>query len=166
MTALEGLRVVDATDDSGRFGTKLLTEFGADVVRVTMGSPGKPIKNKTDSERGGVLDWWYDGGKERHLIDFTSTNGINAYKTLTTSADLIIETFPPGFLGSLSIDHADIAKANPKIVQVSLTPFGRTGPRSHWVSSDLTSAALGGFLSVTGLPDRPLNLWGRQAYNY
>ena len=133
MTALEGLRVVDATDDSGRFGTKLLTEFGADVVRVTMGSPGKPIKNKTDSERGGVLDWWYDGGKERHLIDFTSTNGINAYKTLTTSADLIIETFPPGFLGSLSIDHADIAKANPKIVQVSLTPFGRTGPRSHWV---------------------------------
>ena len=166
MTALQGLRVVDATDDSGRFGTKLLTEFGADVVRVTTGSPGKPMKSRIDSERGGVLDWWYDGGKERHLIDFATTNGVNTYKTLTAEADLVIETFPPGFLESLSIDHANIVKSNPKLVQVSLTPFGRTGPRSHWVSSDLTSAALGGFMSVTGLPDRPLNLWGRQAYNY
>ena len=51
-------------------------------------------------------------------------------------------------------------------MQVSITPFGRTGPRANWVGSHLTAAALGGFLSVGGLPEKPLNVWGRQAYNY
>ena len=66
MAALTGVRVIDLTGDSGRFATKLLTEFGADVVRVTdQGSPGQPMRD----EKGGVLDWWYDGGKESHIID-------------------------------------------------------------------------------------------------
>ncbi len=49
---------------------------------------------------------------------------------------------------------------------MSITPFGRTGPRAGWQISDLVAAATGGVLSCTGLPDRPLNLWGRQNYNF
>jgi len=72
MSSLAGIRVIDLTGDSGRFATKLLTEFGADVVRVTdRGSPGRVMKE----EAGGVLDWWYDGGKDIHHVDLTTDSG-------------------------------------------------------------------------------------------
>ena len=66
----------------------------------------------------------------------------------------MIETQPPGRLAELGIDHADIAAANPSLVQVSLTPFGRTGPRAEWQTSDLVAGALSGALSISGTPDQ------------
>lgn len=165
--ALHGLRVVDLADDSGRFATKLLAELGADVVRVTSaGSPGNPMVHPAARERGGVLDWWYDGGKRRQLVDLDSEQGRSDYARLASAADLIVETERPGRLAAQGIDHCDLVASNPDLVQVSITPFGRTGSRAGWVSSDLVSSALGGVMSVTGLPDRPLNVWGRQAYNF
>jgi crotonobetainyl-CoA:carnitine CoA-transferase CaiB-like acyl-CoA transferase len=164
---LSGLRVLDLTDDSGRFGSKLLTELGADVVRIsTTGSPGRPMVDPEAAQRGGVLDWWYDGGKRRHPLDLESSGGRDAYRELAARAHAVLETSQPGYLAGHGIDHRDLLDVNPALVQVSITPFGRTGPRAHWRSSDLVSAAMGGFLALTGLPDRPLNTWGRQAYNY
>lgn len=164
---LQGLRVIDMTGDSGRFATKLLTEMGADVVRVTAdGSPGLAMSDERAARRGGVLDWWYDGGKRRHLLNLDDAAGRDAYRQLAAAADLIVETEAPGRLQALGIDHDELLTVNPRLCQVSITPFGRTGPWRDWVSSDLVTAALGGTLSVTGLPERPLNLWGRQAFNY
>ena len=164
---LSELRVLDLTDDSGRFCTKLLTELGADVVRISaLGSSGQPMVDPEAAQRGGVLDWWYDGGKRRHLLDLESSNDRSAYRELAATADLVIETTRPGFLAAFDIDHSDLLEINSSLVQVSITPFGRTGPRAQWATSDLVSAAMGGFLALTGLPDRPLNTWGRQAYNY
>ncbi len=164
---LEGLRVIDLTDDSGRFASKLLTELGADVVRMTaLGSRGQPMVDPGLDASGGVLDWWYDGGKRSHPVDLDSEAGLESYRQMASSADLIVDSLPPGRLARLGIDHDAIAKQNPRLVQVSISAFGQTGPRASWVTSDLVSAAMGGFLSVTGLPDRPLNVWGRQAYNY
>lgn len=163
---LDGLRVVDNTDDSGRFGTKLLTAMGADVVRIsTSGSSGAPMAGAA-AARGGVLDWWYDGGKHRLPLDLSSAADAERYRQLAASADLVVETSAPGALATASVDHPDLVAEHPGLVQVSITPFGRTGPRADWVSSDLVSAALGGVMSVTGLPDRPLNVWGRQTHNF
>ena len=67
--ALSGLRVVDLTGDAGRFATKLLSELGADVVRVGAGSPGLPLADPAAAALGGVADWWYDGGKRRCPVD-------------------------------------------------------------------------------------------------
>lgn len=163
---LEGLRVVDNTDDSGRFATKLLVGMGADVVRVsTSGSPGNPMSGPA-ADRGGVLDWWYDGGKRRIALDLDDHTDRDRYRRLTAAADLVVDTAAPGLLAGHGVDHRDLLADNESLVQVSLTPFGRTGPRAHWSSSDLVSAALGGVMSVTGLADRPLNVWGRQVHNY
>lgn len=164
---LQGLRVLDLTDDSGRFATRLLVEMGADVVRITnRGSSGHPMVDEAAASRGGVLDWWYDGGKRRHVLDLDDAAHRDRYRALAATADLVVETEAPGRLASLGIDHDALVELNPRLCLVSLTPFGRTGPWCHWQTSDLVSAALAGTLSVTGLPDRPLNLWGRQAYNY
>jgi crotonobetainyl-CoA:carnitine CoA-transferase CaiB-like acyl-CoA transferase len=165
--ALEGVRVIDLTTDEGRFATKLLTELGADVLRVTTaGSSGNPMVNPAAAALGGVLDWWYDGGKRRHVLDLDTEQGRATYRRLVAVADIVIETERPGRLADLGIDHADLLAENPSLTQVSITPFGRTGPRADWVSSDLVSAALGGVMAVTGLPDQPLNVWGRQTHNY
>ncbi len=164
---LAGVKVIDFTDDSGRFATKLLTEMGADVLRVSaQGSPGQPLADPAAAQLGGVLDWWYDGGKRRHIIDLEDPDSLDAYRQLAASADVIIETQRPGRLAELGIDFADLTADRPQLVQVSITPFGRTGPRADWVSSDLVSSAMGGIMSVTGTPDRPLNIWGWQAYNF
>ena len=61
---LEGLRVIDLTDDSGRFATKLLAESGASVIRFGgAGTRGPEMSAPDAAARGGLLDWWYDGGK-------------------------------------------------------------------------------------------------------
>jgi crotonobetainyl-CoA:carnitine CoA-transferase CaiB-like acyl-CoA transferase len=164
---LEGLRVVDLTDDMGRFAAKLLVEGGADVVRVSSsGSPGAAMASADAAALGGVVDWWYDGGKRRVDVDLDDEAGRDAYRQLATAADLVLETTPPGRLAALSLDHADLVGDNPTLVQVSLTPFGRHGPRAGWATSDLVAGAMGGVLSITGPPDSPLNSYGRQSYNF
>ncbi len=162
---LEGLRVLDLTNDTGRFATKLLAEAGADVIRIGSGTAGPAMVDPAARQIGGVADWWYDNSKRRAEVDLDTDEGRSTYIRLATSCDLLVETEAPGRLSALGIDHADLASTNPGLVQVSLTPFGRTGPRAHWQTSDLVAGALGGVMSLTGLPELPLNSWGRQTYN-
>ena len=166
---LSGLRVVDNTDDTGRFATKLLAEAGASVIRVHDGtriSHGPAMVDAAAARRGGLLDWWYEGGKTSIPLDLTSSAGADSYRRLAASADLIIESSAPGFLAAQRLDHADLVSANPALVQVSLTPFGRSGPRAHWQTTDLVAAAMGGVLSLSGTPDEAINPWGRQSLHF
>ncbi len=163
---LQGLKVIDLTDDSGRFATKLLAESGASVARIGRGSSGPAMREPDAAARGGLLDWWYDGSKRRVALDLDSDGGSAAYRRLAETADLIVETEPPDSLAERGLDYEQLAAGNPQLVQVSLTPFGRTGPRAHWQTTDLVAAALGGVLSLSGLPDQPTNPWGRQAFNF
>jgi crotonobetainyl-CoA:carnitine CoA-transferase CaiB-like acyl-CoA transferase len=163
---LAGLRVIDLTDDLGRFGTKLLAELGADVCRPAgWGSRGHPLPGPA-GRRGGHLDWWYDAAKGLVDLDLDDEEGRSTYRRLTASAHLVIESLPPGHLAERGIDHADLVETNPLLTQVALTPWGRTGPRASWRSSDLVAGAMGGVLSLTGTPDRPLNSWGGQNHNF
>ena len=159
---LHGLRVIDLTDDSGRFATKLLAETGASIVRAGRGDSGPPMRDPGEAARGGVLDWWYDGGKHRIDLDLDTEAGRDAYRRLAAVADLIIDTEPPGRLAALGLSHADLQASNPRLVQISLTPYGLTGPRKDWQSSDLVAAAMGGVLSVSGTAEQAVNPWGRQ----
>jgi crotonobetainyl-CoA:carnitine CoA-transferase CaiB-like acyl-CoA transferase len=162
--ALAGLRVLDASDESGRLAGRLLAELGADVVRVRRGAAGGPLPGAIGA-RGGVLDWWYDGGTRRVALDLDMAEGRAAFADLAARCDVLIETERPGRLAALGLDHSTLAAANPRLVHVSLTPFGATGPRTQWQASDLVASALGGVLSVSGTEDAPLNGWGRQSFN-
>ena len=163
---LHGLRVIDLTDDLGRFGTKLLAEYGAAVLRPTgSGSRGRPLPGPA-GEAGGVLDWWFDAAKTAVDLDLTTVRGRDRYRRLAADADLVIEARPVGELEELGLDHRDLAAGNPTLVQVSVSPFGRTGPRAHWQASDLVTGALSGVLSVTGTAEAPLNSWGGQNHNF
>ena len=163
---LAGLRVVDLTGDLGRFGTKLLAEFGAEVCRPSgWGSRGRPLPGPA-GERGGHLDWWYDSAKLRVDLDLDHEVGRETYRHVVAGADLVVESLPVGHLAERGLDHGDLVEVNPTLTQVSLTPYGRTGPRAGWHSSDLVAGAMGGVLSITGEPDEPLNSWGGQNHNF
>lgn len=163
---LAGLRVVDLTDDLGRFATKLLAELGASVCRpMGAGSPGAAIDGPA-GEFGGVLDWWFDAAKTRIDLDLDTAAGRRSYRELVSAADLVVESTEPGFLADRGLDHDTLVVDNPRLTQVAVTPFGRTGPRAGWRSSDLVAGALGGVLSITGTADEPLNSWGWQNHNF
>ncbi|MGH1491643.1 MAG: CoA transferase [Acidimicrobiales bacterium] len=163
---LTDLRVIDLTDDLGRFGTKLLAEFGAEVCRPSgWGSSGRAMPGSAGGF-GGHLDWWFDAAKTSIELDFETEAGRQRYRELAAGADLIIESMPLGRLQELGLDYESLRESNPRLTQVSLTPFGRTGPRAGWQTSDLVAGALGGVLSITGEPDYPLNSWGSQNYNF
>ena len=162
---LAGLRVIELTDDTGRFAGKVLAESGASVVQLGAGFPGPSMRGDA-AARGGLLDWWYDGGKQRAAVDIATDEGRADYRRLAAQADLIVETQTPGRLAELGLDHADLVTANPTLVQVSLTPFGRTGPRAGWQTSDLVTGAMSGVLSISGTPDKPVGAWGRQNLNF
>lgn len=158
---LAGVRVVDCTTSSARLAGKLLSEMGAEVVRLRVGEAGDPMA----SLPGGVLDWWFDGGTTSAPLDLDTPTDRETFRRLVASADILIETEPPGRLASLGLDHAGLVADNGRLVHVSLTPFGADGPRAHWQSSDLVIAAAGGLLSVNGEPDEPVTTWGRQMDN-
>ncbi|MBM4242496.1 MAG: CoA transferase [Deltaproteobacteria bacterium] len=162
--ALAGLRVLDASDEAGRLAGRLLAELGADVVRIRRGVSGAALAGAAGA-RGGVLDWWYDGGTRRVPLDLADARDRGTFADLAARCDVLLETEPPGRLASLGIGHEALAARNPRLAHVSLTPFGATGPRAHWQASDLVASALGGVLSVSGTPDAPLNGWGRQSFN-
>ena len=90
-----------------------------------------------------------------------NTNLLNMVK----KADVLIETYQPGYLASLGMGYKDLAEINPRLVMVSITHFGQSGPYRDLKSSDLVNQALGGWLSVTGEADKPLKLCGEQSYN-
>ena len=164
---LARLRVVDLTNDLGRFATKLLAESGASVVRVGCdGDRGPAMRDADAAALGGLLDWWYDGGKIRLPLDLDDPAARETYRRLVQRADLVIDSERPGRLRALGIDHSAMTAANPSLVQVSLTPFGQDGPWAQWHTSDLVAAALGGVLSVSGSPEQAINPYGRQSLQF
>ncbi|MEL6985535.1 MAG: CoA transferase, partial [Actinomycetota bacterium] len=95
---LAGLRVIDLTHDLGRFATKLLAEFGAEVCRPTgWGSGGRDLPGRA-GELGGHLDWWYDAAKSAVDLDLETEEGQASYRRLAAGADLIVEALPVGYL--------------------------------------------------------------------
>jgi crotonobetainyl-CoA:carnitine CoA-transferase CaiB-like acyl-CoA transferase len=162
--ALTGLRVLDLSDESGRLAGKLLAELGADVVRLRRGVAGAPLPGAA-GERGGVLDWWYDGGTRALPLDLEVAAARRRFRDLVARADVLVETEPPGRLETLGLGFDELRRLQPRLVHVSLTPFGGGGPRAGWQASDLVAGALGGVLAVTGTPEQPLNGWGRQSFN-
>ncbi|MPY94702.1 MAG: hypothetical protein GEV08_17055 [Acidimicrobiia bacterium] len=158
---LAGVRVLDLSDELGRFAGKLLAESGADVVRLRPGEAGPAMADVP----GGLLDWWYDGGTTAAPLDLDTAAGREAFVGLVAVADILLEGEPPGRLESLGLGPDALAERNPALVHVSLTPFGASGPRAAWQASDLVATAAGGILSVNGFPDEPVAIWGRQMGN-
>jgi len=157
---LQAYRVIDLTDHRGIFAAKVLAELGADVIKVEppTGDPSRGIGpfagDVPHPERS--LFWMAHAVNRRSLtLDIAHGRGRDLLRRLVSSAHFLFESSNVGYLDSLGLGWDDLRRINPGLVYVSITPFGRTGPRSHAPATDLTGVALGGSLFMTGEPDLP-----------
>jgi crotonobetainyl-CoA:carnitine CoA-transferase CaiB-like acyl-CoA transferase len=153
-------RVLDLTDEKGLYCGQLLGSLGADVIKVEKPS-GDPARNIgpfyhdiPDPEKS--LFWFaYNTNKRGITLNIETADGKEIFKQLVTTADVVIESFPPGYMDKLGLGYSELEKINPGLIMTSITPFGQTGPYKDYKASDLVCWAMGGLLAQTGDPDRP-----------
>lgn len=167
---LENCRVLDMSNELGFLCGKIFGDLGADVIKIEKpgGDPSRNLgtyyKDQPDPEKN--LYWFaYNHNKRGITLDIEKKTGADIFKKLIKTADIIIETFPPGFLESLGLDYEALAKINPGLIMVSITPFGQTGPYKNYKGADLVLTAMSGFLSLVGDPDKsPVRVTLPQSY--
>jgi benzylsuccinate CoA-transferase BbsE subunit len=167
--ALAGIRVVDMSGWSGQYCGKQFADLGADVILVepiggsSVRRDGPFIDGKVSPEHS-IPFAYYNAGKRGIALDLDSAEGQRIFRRLIRNADLLIESEKPGVMASRGLDFASLSKEAPKLVIASITPFGQTGPYSHYESEDVVALALGGLLYLGGYADMPTAVHGNQAY--
>ncbi|MCH7844007.1 MAG: CoA transferase [Chloroflexi bacterium] len=152
-------RVLDLTDERGLLAGKILADLGADVLQIEPpgGSPARKIGPfyGDDPQPEKSLFWWaYAANKRGITLDLEQKDGQALLEKLVAEADFLIESFTPGYLDGLGLGYQHLAEINPKLVMVSITPFGQDGPYSNYQATDIVGMALGGFMYLTGDEDR------------
>jgi len=169
-SALDDLRVLDISQGiAGPLCAKLLGDFGADVIKVepARGECGRsmPPFFMDDAHPEKSLFFLLTNLNKRGItLNLETPQGADIFKKLARDADVVVETFPPGYLASLGLDHASLERENPGLVMTSITPFGQTGPYRDYKGEEIVAYAMSGIMSISGTTDRePLKHGGFQA---
>jgi crotonobetainyl-CoA:carnitine CoA-transferase CaiB-like acyl-CoA transferase len=147
----EGLNVLDLGQGiSAPFCAKMLADLGARVVKVepTGGDPARhagPFPgDQPDPEKSGLY-LALNTNKQGIVLDLETQTGRDLLLQLASGADLLIENFPPNHLPGLGLDFVTLQARNPRLIQVSVTPFGQTGPWAAYRANNLLISNLSGF---------------------
>lgn len=155
------LKVVDlGTMVAGPFAATLLGDFGADVIKVERpDGQGDRMRNP---------DYWPVEGRNKRSItlDLRAPEARPILLDLVRWADVLVENFKPGTMAKWKLDYETLSAVNPRLVYVSVSGFGQTGPNSPRPGYDHVGAAFGGLWYVTGFPDRPPVLPGLPVVDY
>ena len=153
-------RVLDLTNSFGVFCTKLLGDYGADVVKVEppTGDPARrkgPFPQDEPHLERSMYFLFYNTNKRSITLDLESEQGRAIFKRLVAKADVVVECFPVGYLKGLGLDYGSLRELNPGLVMASITPFGQEGPWKDFKASDLIAMAASGYMQITGDPEGP-----------
>jgi len=157
---LGNCRVLDLTDYRGFLCGRILGDFGADVIKVEPPG-GDPIRSESTPVHDIPSDlrwlYWdaYNANKRGITLSLASPAGVEIFHKLVQSAEIVVESFPPGYLEGLGLGYNDLDRYHPGIIMVSITPFGQTGPWRDHAGSDIALWALSSYMYVTGDSDRP-----------
>lgn len=158
---LSGLRILDFTRVlSGPFCTALLGDLGAEIIKIEPphGDDYRevgPMKNQESA-----LFTVMNRNKKSIVLDLKQPQGVALALELALQADVVVENFRPGVADKLGIGYADLHEANPRLVYVSVSGFGQTGPAAHKPAYDIVIQAMSGMMDATGFPDGPPTLIG------
>ena len=168
--ALDDVRVLDISQGiAGPLCAKLLGDFGADVIKVEPpgGECGRrmpPFFQDDPHPEKSLFFLLVNLNKRGITLDLETPQGADIFRELSRRADVVVETFPPGYLASLGLDHASLERENPGLLMTSITPFGQSGPHSHYKGGEIVAYAMSGAMSISGTTDRePLKHGGFQA---
>ncbi|MDR5759568.1 CoA transferase [Caballeronia sp. LZ035] len=158
----EGLKILDLTDDLGRYATRLFADLGAEVLRVEPphGANDRRAAQSPDDPAARCEFEFFNASKSAIALDTTTAEGRRTFAELARDADAIVVE-----RGAALYDAFDwLREVAPHAVLASVSPFGRTGPLADAPSSDLVLQAAGGIAWLSGqLDDAPLRLPGSQS---
>ena len=171
---LAGLKIVElAHDIGGEFAGLLLARLGAEVVKLepAEGSPTRRVgpfaQGRSDADSS-LNFWFYNSNKKSVTAEVASPQGRAALLGLLADADVFICTLQPKDLEAAKLDLAALTETYPRLIVLSVTPFGLTGPWADYKSSDLVALAAGGPLNSCGYDDHsipPIRPGGNQGYH-
>lgn len=158
--ALEGLRVVEIGQMvSAPYCAKLFSDYGADVIKVEPPQGdvarrwGPFPDDEPHAERSGLFAI-LNTNKRGVTLDLDTPNDRDRLFDLIRWADVLIENNAPALMDRRNLTYADFAAVNPKLVEISITPFGQTGPYRDWNGYDLNAFHLSGISHrYCGRPD-------------
>jgi len=152
---LSGVRVLDFTRLlPGPFGTMVLADLGAEVVRVE--APNLPdLLLAMPPMDGQVSAAWrmINRGKRSISVDLKSPDGQDLIKRLVRDFDVVIEQFRPGVMKRLGVDYESLCQGRPDLIYCSITGYGQTGPYRDRAGHDINYLSLSGMMSFTGRKD-------------
>ncbi len=167
---LAGLRVLElGTFVSAPYCGKLFAGYGAEVIKIE--PPGGdiarahgPFKDGSPNPETSALFLYLNTGKQSVELDIRTPAGRAALLKLAATADVVIDNFRPADMAAVGLTFEDFRKVNPRLVQISITAFGQTGPYADYLANNLVAFAMGGQMFITGTPDGgPLKNGGYQA---
>jgi len=150
---LHGVRVLDLTTSiAGPYGSQLLADLGADVVKIERVDRGDDARQWGPPFLDGASLWFLavNRNKRSVTLDFTTPKGQEVLGRLIGAADVLVTNLRGATLERLGIDYASASAIRPDLVHCTLTGFGLTGPDSHRSGYDLIAEGLSGVMDLTG----------------
>jgi crotonobetainyl-CoA:carnitine CoA-transferase CaiB-like acyl-CoA transferase len=147
---LDGYRVIDATTMiSGPLGTMLLGDQGADVVKIEMPGTGDLVRF-LGAKRSGVSATFLTANRNKRsvVLDLKKEAGVALLKQLVASADVFVQNFRPGAAERMGIGEEALRAVNPKLIYVSISGFGESGPYANKRVYDPIIQALSGLTDI------------------
>ncbi|WP_295763096.1 CaiB/BaiF CoA-transferase family protein [Undibacterium sp.] len=154
---LAGIKVLElGTLIAGPFCSRMLGEFGAEVIKVESPDGGDPLRQWRVLKDGTSL-WWSVQARNKKCItlNMKSPKGQAIARQLALDADIIIENYRPGVLEKWQLGYDDLKAINPAAIMVRLSGYGQTGPMKDMPGFGAIAESMGGLRYVSGHPDRP-----------
>lgn len=152
---LAGLRVLElARLLPGPLAGRILADFGADVIKVEQPGRGDYSRSAPPFHDGmGIYFANVNRNKRSLALDITTPEGREVLLTLLQDADMLVESFRPGWMAEHALDYPQLASRFPGLIYCSVTGFGHSGPYRHWPGHDLGVVGMTGLMQLHG--DRP-----------
>lgn len=156
--ALTGIRIVDLTNNqAGPSCGQVLAWLGADVIKVEEPGKGDPARHAMAdrADADSLFFLAFNANKRSLTLNLKHPRGADVFRTLLKTADVLLENFGPGVIERLGFGYPALRQINPRLVYATIKGFGSYGPYRDYKSYEPIAQAMGGAMSVTGVPDGP-----------
>ena len=167
--AFSGLRVIDLCDGrAGAYCTKWFADFGAEVIKIeppagaALRARGPFVGDRPHPETGASF-LYLDTGKKSITLNLEQPLAVRIARRLIATADVLVEDRAPGSLDAIELSYPELEADNPRLVYLSISPFGQNGPYRDYPATDLTLAAFSGTMHDRMIAGRnPVRMGGAQ----
>ena len=152
--ALQGLKVIEMGQlIAGPFASKLLGEFGADVIKIEPPGVGDPLRKWRKIKDGTSLWWHVQSRNKRSLtLDLKQAEAQDIVRQLVAEADVLVENFRPGTLEGWGLSYEALKTINPRLIMLRISGYGQTGPYRDLPGFGVIGEAMGGLRHLSGYP--------------